>query len=99
MVPPWMTAAKFQSLLIRVGRVRWNVRVQKRYPHAVSVAGYLARYMSGEFCNSESLLRGRLMPTSRESARLLLCPMPVVAVMANGSLRDSRECGTGWHRP
>lgn len=42
-----MTAAKCQSLLNRLGRVRWNVRVQERYPHGVSVAGYLARYMSG----------------------------------------------------
>ena len=46
-VPPSMTAAKCQSLLNRLGRVRWNVRVQERYPHGVSVAGYLARYMSG----------------------------------------------------
>ena len=46
-VPASLTAARCQSLLNRVGRVRWNVRVQERYPHGVSVAGYLARYMSG----------------------------------------------------
>jgi hypothetical protein len=46
-MPSSMTAAKCQSLLNRLGRVRWNVRVQERYPHGVSVAGYLARYMSG----------------------------------------------------
>jgi hypothetical protein len=46
-VPPSLTASKCQSLLNRLGRVRWNVRVQDRYPHGVSVAGYLARYISG----------------------------------------------------
>lgn len=46
-VPRSLTAAKCVSLLNRLGRVRWNVRVQERYPHGVSVAGYLARYMSG----------------------------------------------------
>ena len=40
-VPPSMTAAKCQSLLNRLGRVRWNVRAE-RYPHGVSVAGYLS---------------------------------------------------------
>ena len=46
-IPTLMTAAKCHSLLNRLGRVRWNVRLQERYPHGVSVAGYLARYMSG----------------------------------------------------
>jgi hypothetical protein len=46
-VPPSTTVARCQSLLNRLGRVRWNVRVQERYPHGVSVAGYLARYMAG----------------------------------------------------
>lgn len=46
-IPPLMTAAKCHSLLNRMGRVRWNVRQQEMYPHGVSVAGYLARYMSG----------------------------------------------------
>ena len=46
-VPRSLTASKCVSLLNRLGRVRWNVRVQERYPHGVSVAGYLARYMSG----------------------------------------------------
>ncbi len=42
-----MTEAKCHSLINRLGRVNWNVRVQKRYPHGVSVAGYLARYLVG----------------------------------------------------
>jgi hypothetical protein len=46
-IPPSMTAAKCHSLLNRMGRIRWNVRQQELYPHGVSVAGYLARYMSG----------------------------------------------------
>jgi hypothetical protein len=46
-IPPLMTAAKCHSLLNRMGRTQWNVRQQEMYPHGVSVAGYLARYMSG----------------------------------------------------
>jgi len=46
-IPPSMTAAKCHSLLNRMGRIRWNIRQPERYPHGVSVAGYLARYMSG----------------------------------------------------
>lgn len=46
-IPPLMSAAKCHSLLNRMGRTRWNVRIQERYPHGVSVAGYLARYMTG----------------------------------------------------
>lgn len=46
-VPPSMSVAKCHSLLNRMGRVKWNVRLQERYPHGVSVAGYLARYMAG----------------------------------------------------
>jgi len=46
-IPPWITAAKCHSLLNRMGRIQWNVRQPEIYPHGVSVAGYLARYMSG----------------------------------------------------
>ena len=46
-IPPWMTAAKCHSLLNRMGRIQWNVRQEQIYSHGVSVAGYLARYMSG----------------------------------------------------
>jgi hypothetical protein len=47
MIPKAMTVARVQSLLNRLGRLSWNVRIQQRYPHGVSVAGYLARYMTG----------------------------------------------------
>ena len=46
-IPKSTTAAQLQSLLNRLGRRPWNVRIQERYPHGVSVAGYLARYMAG----------------------------------------------------
>lgn len=47
MIPTSTTAARVQSLLNRLGRIPWNVRIQERYPHGVSVAGYLARYITG----------------------------------------------------
>jgi hypothetical protein len=46
-VPPSLTVARTHSLLNRLGRVPWNVRIQERYRHGVSVAGYLARYITG----------------------------------------------------
>ena len=46
-VPPSTSANRSQSLLNRLGRRLWNVRVQERYEHGVSVAGYLARYIVG----------------------------------------------------
>jgi hypothetical protein len=47
MIPKAMTVARVQSLLNRLGRLSWNVRIQQRYPQGVSVAGYLARDMTG----------------------------------------------------
>jgi hypothetical protein len=46
-IPTSTTVARVQSLLNRLGRSPWNVRIQERYPHGVSVAGYLARYITG----------------------------------------------------
>lgn len=46
-MPRSLTVAKSQSLLNRLGRTNWNVRIQERYRHGVSVAGYLARYIAG----------------------------------------------------
>lgn len=46
-IPASTTVARVQSLLNRLGRTPWNVRIQERYPHGVSVAGYLARYITG----------------------------------------------------
>ena len=47
MIPRNLTVAKTQSLLNRLGCINWNVRIQQRYRHGVSVAGYLARYIAG----------------------------------------------------
>jgi hypothetical protein len=46
-IPTGMTKAKTQSLLNWLGRQTWNVRIQERYAHGLSVAGYLARYITG----------------------------------------------------
>lgn len=46
-IPTGTSVARIQSLLNRLGRIPWNVRIQERYSHGVSVAGYLARYLTG----------------------------------------------------
>ncbi|MCA9122167.1 MAG: transposase [Planctomycetaceae bacterium] len=46
-LPPNMTEAGVRSLLNRVGRVTWNVKILERYDHGVGVATYLARYLKG----------------------------------------------------
>lgn len=46
-LPASHTAARSHSLLNRLGRTAWNVRITERYKHGVSVAGYLARYITG----------------------------------------------------
>ncbi|MDA0835253.1 MAG: IS91 family transposase [Planctomycetota bacterium] len=46
-IPTGTSVARVQSLLNRLGRIPWNVRIQERYSHGISVAGYLARYMTG----------------------------------------------------
>lgn len=46
-VPSSLTPARLRSLLNRLGRTDWNVRLMERYPHGTSVAGYLARYITG----------------------------------------------------
>lgn len=46
-LPPEMPEAKFRSLLNRLGRAVFNVKLLDRYEHGVGVATYLARYISG----------------------------------------------------
>ena len=46
-LPTGTRPSQVQSLLNRLGRKPWNVRVQERYRHGFSVAGYLARYITG----------------------------------------------------
>jgi hypothetical protein len=54
-LPSGMTRANTITLLNRLGRETWNVRIQERYPHGVSVAGYLARYIAGGPMSDRSL--------------------------------------------
>lgn len=44
---PSLRLAQFRSLLNRLGRLDWNVRIKERHSRAVCVAGYLARYITG----------------------------------------------------
>jgi hypothetical protein len=46
-LPTGLSHAQATSLFNRLGRADWNVRIQETYPHGVSVAGYLARYITG----------------------------------------------------
>ena len=39
--------ARFQSLLNRLGRIKWNVHLRERYGHGAGVVQYLARYVRG----------------------------------------------------
>ena len=45
--PPGRSAAQTRSLLNRLGRRKWNVRVEAPYDHAGGVVNYLARYLRG----------------------------------------------------
>jgi hypothetical protein len=46
-LPPDLSRERFSSLLNRLGRVKWNVRLCTRYTHGEGVAAYLARYLKG----------------------------------------------------
>jgi len=46
-LPPDLSRERFSSLLNRLGRVKWNVRLCTRYAHGQGVAAYLARYLKG----------------------------------------------------
>lgn len=45
--PAGRRTAQVHSLLNRMGRVDWNVRIEERCRAGVSIAGYLARYITG----------------------------------------------------
>lgn len=44
---PHQSRERFHSLLNKLGRVKWNVRLCTRYAHGAGVATYLARYLRG----------------------------------------------------
>ena len=46
-LPPDLSRERYTSLLNKLGRVKWNVRLCTRYAHGEGVAAYLARYLKG----------------------------------------------------
>ena len=46
-LPTGLSVAQARTLLNRLGRSIWNVRIEDTYAHGVSVAGYLAKYVTG----------------------------------------------------
>ena len=56
-LPPEMSERRFRSLLNRLGRRVWNVKILDRYEHGVGVATYLARYLKGGPISNRRLLR------------------------------------------
>jgi hypothetical protein len=46
-IPPDTNEAAVRSLLNKLGRVVWNIKILDRYDHGAGVATYLARYLRG----------------------------------------------------
>lgn len=46
-LPPQQSLARFTTLLNKLGRVKWNVRLCTRYAHGAGLTAYLARYVRG----------------------------------------------------
>lgn len=46
-IPPDTSVAAVRSLLNKLGRTVWNVKILDRYDHGAGVATYLARYLRG----------------------------------------------------
>ena len=46
-LPPDTSRERVRSLLNKLGRKKWNVRLMDRYAHGAGVAAYLARYLRG----------------------------------------------------
>ncbi len=55
-LPPETSRERFRSLLNRLGRKKWNVRICARYAHGEGVAAYLARYLKGGPLKNTQLL-------------------------------------------
>lgn len=54
-LPESLSEAHFDRLLNRLGRVKWNVRIQPRYAHGEGVSLYLARYVRGGAINNAQI--------------------------------------------
>lgn len=57
--PPGTTPVSWRSLLNRLGRVVWNVKLLERYEHGYGVATYLAHYLKGGPIGSKRLISDR----------------------------------------
>jgi hypothetical protein len=58
-LPPGTSEATLRSLLNKVGRLVWNVKILDRYEQAEGVATYLARYLKGGPISNGRLLELR----------------------------------------
>jgi hypothetical protein len=67
-LPPDWSEAQAQSLLNRLGRVVWNVKIFDPYEHGRGVATYLARYLKGG-----PLSNGRLVDCRDGVVRFWYC--------------------------
>ena len=67
-LPPDRSLAQTQSLLNRLGRVAWNVKIFDPYKHGRGVATYLARYLKGG-----PLSNGRLVDCRDGVVRFWYC--------------------------
>ena len=56
-LPEGISRVQLQTLLNRLGRVEWNVRIQGRYAHGQGVLTYLARYVRGGPLRNSQLLQ------------------------------------------
>jgi hypothetical protein len=64
-LPPDTSRERLRSLLNKLGRKKWNVRLMERYDHGEGVATYLARYLRGG-----PLKNAQLLEVSAERIRL-----------------------------
>jgi hypothetical protein len=58
-LPPDTTDARMRSLLNKLGRSTWNVKILERYDHGSGVATYLAHYLKGGPIGNSRLLAER----------------------------------------
>jgi hypothetical protein len=71
-----LSEARFDRLLNRLGRVKWNVHIQARYAHGEGVSLYLARYVRGG-----ALHNGQIAQANDERVRFHYRPHRADAAM------------------
>ncbi|MGA8260029.1 MAG: transposase [Arenicellales bacterium] len=86
-LPAGVRRQQMLNRLNRMGRKKWNVRIEQRYAHGAGVATYLARYLRGGPVRDRQLsLEGRTVsfrPRVRSGAeRLPVMRMPAEAFVA-----------------